>query len=591
MQSGPPHAALQENTIMHQLLKAHLEAFSEENSLQSKPVPKQFEHFVAFCALSKSYVGRTTFDNIVTDETEAGIDSVAFVIDEELITTPEEATELFKSHRRNREVEITFTQAKSGDSFDRGDILKFGDAVVDFFREKKQLPLGYVLQNAYDIFSVVLKNVNKVAGGKPTCNLFYATAGKWTDATELRGTLNSIEYSLHQSGLFSKVKADPLDRDALLTLWSRSRQSVEAKVSVSQYFPFPQIEGVNEAYLALIPAREFVEKVIRDEQGNIRTNVFQENIRAFLGDDNPVNKGIVETLTQPDKSKDRFCILNNGVTIVAGDIRVQAGFMHLQDYQIVNGCQTSHILSRHVDVLGDNVFITARLIEAEKQEVVSQIVRATNSQSKVDTTQFVSLRPIVRRIEEYLESIDPTSDKAKVYLARREKQYTGMGIAETRILDTRTLARAYASMFLDHPHLAARYPTQIFKELSGQVYQEEHQEVAYYTSALGFYRLNLLFFGGILPANLMKCKWHILMGFKYLASREKIPSPSSKKMEAYCAKIQGKLLNQKGSGVELFKQICELLVQLGVDDRDRLRSVQFTAEFKQRLIGEAQRNV
>jgi DNA repair ATPase RecN len=118
--------------------------------------------------------------------------------------------------------------------------------------------------------------------------------------------------------------------------------------------------------------------------------------------------------------------------------------------------QTSHVLSRHVDVLDDNVFITARLIEAEKQEVVSRIVRATNSQSRVDTTQFVSLRPIVRRIEEYLESIDPTSDKAKVYLERREKQYTGMGIAEIRILDIRTLARAYASMFLDHPHLSDR---------------------------------------------------------------------------------------------------------------------------------------
>src|SRR6202011_4258275 len=137
----------------------------------------------------------------------------------------------------------------------RGDILKLGDAVVDFFREKKELPHGEVLTNASEIFSVVLKNVNKVADGKPTCRLFYATAGKWTEATELLGTLASIEFNLNQTGFFSNVKALPLDRDALLTLWSKSRQNVEAKVSVAQYFPFPQIEGVNEAYLELIPAR------------------------------------------------------------------------------------------------------------------------------------------------------------------------------------------------------------------------------------------------------------------------------------------------------------------------------------------------
>ena len=78
------------------------------------------------------------------------------------------------------------------------------------------------------------------------------------------------------------------------------------------------------------------------------------------------------------------------------------------------------------------------------------------------------------------------------------------------------------------------------------------------------------------------------MGFKYLTSREKIPKPSSKKMEAFCKNLQNKLMDKQGSGIKVFQTICELLVQLGVDDRNRLKSVQFTTEFRQRLSNEIQ---
>ena len=329
---------------MHKILEAHLRTFSNEYSLEEQPASKQFERFVAYCALAGHYVGRVNFENVATDDVEAGIDSVSFVIDEEVVTTPDEAEILFSGARRNREVEVIFTQATTTEAFERNKITSFSDAVVDFFRDDPLLPQGEVLQNARDIFSKVLDNVQKVKDGRPGCSLFFASAGKWQDALELEGSMASARLHLEQTGLFSNVAVAPLDRDMLIDRWIKSKQTIDARLEVRGFLPFPAIEGVTEAYVAIVSARELVDKLIRDPEGNIRTTVFQENVRAFLGEENDVNSKIIETLRDV-QHRDRFCILNNGITVISPDIRVQLNTISLKDFQVVNGCQTSHVLS------------------------------------------------------------------------------------------------------------------------------------------------------------------------------------------------------------------------------------------------------
>jgi hypothetical protein len=447
---------------MHKILAAHLNTFSKEYTLEQHSVAKQFERFVAYCALSSHYLGRVNFEDIATDDEEAGIDSVAFVIDEEVVTTPDEADILFSGSRRNREVEVIFTQATTTEAFKRSKITSFGDAVVDFFRDDSVLPQGEVLKNAREIFAKVLDNVQKVKDGRPACSLFVASAGKWSGASELQASMTSVKSHLERTGLFSSVTVSPLDRDALITRWIKSRQTIEARLEVRGYLPFPGIEGVTEAYIAVVSARELVDKLIRDSEGNIRTTVFQENVRAYLGEENVVNSSILNTL-QHAQHRDRFCILNNGITVISPDIRVQAGTISLYDFQVVNGCQTSHVLARNYDLLGDSVMVTLKAIEVTDEDVVAEVVQATNSQTEVKSAQFLSRRPVVKRIEQYFESFDAVQDRErKLYFERREKQFAGQGIPDIRVFDIRTIARAYASVFLEHPHLAARYPTHIF---------------------------------------------------------------------------------------------------------------------------------
>lgn len=238
---------------MHRILAAHLKTFVQEHSLEEQSTPKQFERFVAYCALASHYVGRVNFENVATDDQEAGIDSVAFVIDEEVVTTSDEAEVLFSGGRRNREVEAIFTQATTTEAFERDKITSFGDAVVDFFRDQPLLPQGEVLQNAREIFTEVLNNVQKVKDGRPTCSLFFASAGKWNDGSELGASMASAKLHLEQTGLFSSVAITPLDRDDLITRWTKSTETIEARLECGDTCLSLRLKGSRRRTWPLFP--------------------------------------------------------------------------------------------------------------------------------------------------------------------------------------------------------------------------------------------------------------------------------------------------------------------------------------------------
>ena len=72
----------------------------------------------------------------------------------------------------------------------------------------------------------------------------------------------------------------------------------------------PQVE---QAFLGILPADRSLE-LVTDEEGEIRKALFYDNVRDFQGDID-VNADIRKTLRSSDRK--RFCVLNNGVTVVA----------------------------------------------------------------------------------------------------------------------------------------------------------------------------------------------------------------------------------------------------------------------------------
>lgn len=475
-------------------------------------------------------------------------------------------------------VTYVFVQAKRSEGFDAGDILKFGAGVRRLFDASSPVPNDELLGEIRSIHEVVVANLARVEGGRPVCHLHYATTGMWKNSSGLEVPLKQIEADLQSTSFFQEVKFQPIDRERLISSWLSAQSPVEATILVHRYLPLPAIAGISEAYLALAPAEDFVRNALADSQGRIRASVFDQNVRAYLGDDNPVNMAIRDALVDRQRH-DRFSILNNGITIVAPDVRVQSDRISVTDYQIVNGCQTSHVLYRSAPHLSPDVLIPLKVIEAEDPDIVAQVVEATNSQSAVSQSQFLSIRPFVRKLETYFNSFDSEKEQdRRLYFERRSRQYVGQDIKKMRIFDIQKLARAFSSMFLDVPHLAAGFPTQTFQEKADVLFQSDHREMAYYTAAFALYRLELSLGNEYVPRQYQRYKWHLLMILRHQLGGTSMPVIHSKKLDDYCRKILDALAAGGKAAAAPFLQAVAILDSIGPATKDRLKRSRYTEE-------------
>ncbi len=347
---------------MHRITKAHLESFVESNGLEQHSESTQFEMFVNNAVISSKIGGDFDLEDVTTSEGDDGTDGIAVLIDEELIISDEDAVSTFQKERKTHDVEVVFIQAKRGESFDLGDFLKFKESVLRFVNSDNYDANDDVQRNARKVFDVVIKNVPKVRGGKPALIARFVTTGVYNEPEALEIAKDDFTRQLNELGYFSNVDISYVGRDELTALWLRTYTGVAAELPMFSNAPLPPIDGIDEAYLVIVKAKDFVNNLLVSEDGTLRLHVFEENVRAFLGNSNPVNVSIAETLNRPESSS-RFPVLNNGITVVSPDVRVQGNTLHMEDFQIVNGCQTSNVLYENKDILDDTIMVSLKVVE------------------------------------------------------------------------------------------------------------------------------------------------------------------------------------------------------------------------------------
>src|SRR5262249_33174180 len=142
----------------------------------------------------------------------------------------------------------------------------------------------------------------------------------------------------------------------------------------------PQMNGVQEAYIGIVPCLEYL-KLVCESDGTLNRRLFYDNVRDFQGH-NSVNVEIRDTIRDAERN-DLFALLNNGVTVVARDVNKVGATFRLKDYQVVNGCQTSHMLYLNKDYLTNKVYLPFKLIVTADAAVTNQITHGTNRQTEV----------------------------------------------------------------------------------------------------------------------------------------------------------------------------------------------------------------
>jgi hypothetical protein len=569
---------------MHIILKNHVDELARDFEYADLPVSKQFERFCNYCVVSKQFFGRFSPAVVTSEEDDASIDGLAIVVDGDLITTVDDATEVFKTHKTNLTVDVIFTQVKSGEPFKKEEIANFKIGLEDFLSLEPKLPNGRLNLETISILKIVLSNLKKVKNRRPNCHVYYCTSGVYTAEREIQASFEIINRFLVGTEFFASVNVAPMGRSELIRLYAQLSEKNEAKIQLIDYFGMPSMPGIPQSYVAIVNARKFVEALIEDSEGNLRESVFEENVRSFLGNKNDVNSAIQETLRNSDK-KSLFSVLNNGITIVAPELTLTPNTkeLHLTNYQVINGCQTSSTLQENKLLLTDSVNVVVKVIESPENDASSDIIAATNSQSDIPKEAFFGLRSKAKLVQKYFKAQTAiVGPENFVYFERRQGEYKHSGFQSTRIFDVREVARCYAAMFLDLPHNAARYVATIFSASGERLFREEDHESYYYVACLALYKYQTLINGRKNNAqNYIKVRWHIIQLFKWMCTGSMdTPPPNSKKAQVYASKLIDSLNSRSKSYIKVFERCQRIVDQTGFPTDDELKRGKFTHELQ-----------
>lgn len=522
---------------MDRVTKAYLNSFREEQSFPSDvDQGTLFEHFVNYCVITEMFDDEFDINDIHTGGgSDLTIDGLALVVNGVMVDSIDSAQELLTTNGF-LDVRFIFIQSKSGTSFSGEEMVGFKDGVLEFFAETLTLPASDKIVDFRRIMSWLFERSGSFKQGKPTCELIFATTGAWQNDQQLVRKIDKIKSEIEETNLFESVSFIPLGASEVQASWKHSKDSVTAEFTFAKKATLAEIGGVKESYLGVLPVSEFL-KIIADDDSGVRRHIFVDNVRDYQGD-NPVNGEMSQSLAT-EEGRNRFAVLNNGVTLVARQLRIVGDKFFAADYQIVNGCQTSHVIYNNRKLLEPEMQIPFKVIATDDEEVIGAIATATNRQTLVTEEDLYAIEGFQKNIEAYFDAFD---DKQKLFYERRSKQYnSSVGIEKVRIITKQIEVRAFGAMFLNEAHRAARYYAALKAMVGTSIFASNHKLEPYYAAAFAYYKLEFLFRNGQIPVIYKPARFHLLMAFRHIVAGTAMPALTANKMEAYAKKVSDAL--------------------------------------------------
>jgi hypothetical protein len=564
---------------MDPVTKAQVKEFSVSNNFEDLSESKQFEHFCAYSVFATRFPEQIETDDMVAgDGGDLNIDAFAVKVNGRLVEDADVVDDIL-ALSGSLDVEFLIIQAKTSSNFDGAQVMALGDNLVhEIFAETQQAPINDDIKRFIEIKDRIYNNAAKLKEN-PVLRIFYICTGNWKNDEYITNIINRKKEELTDTNQFSEVSFEPLGARELQALFRQTKTSVSRTIKIDSLVTLPAIAGVDASYLGILPASEYM-KLLVDDDGELMRSVFVDNVRDYQGD-NPVNTDIAKTIQ--DGCLDQFVIRNNGITIVAKGLRPTAKEYKLDDYQIVNGCQTSHVLFDNRSAITDDLIVPIKLIHTEDDNVAQAIIKSTNKQTQVDDSDLLAYTPFQHGLEDFFASIE---GDMKLFYERRGKQYARSdGIEKGRIVTKSVQLKAYSSMFCDLPNQAGRYQGTLLKSVASRVFQDEHRPEAYYLAALTGYRFEIAIRRLPVEERIVRAfKYYLLTAFRYRYEASAFPGAGSRKVETYCNALMKHLAN--ADAVKPVFEECVDILKQGLEnldlelERDSAKSAPLVAEVK-----------
>lgn len=572
---------------MDVVIRGLLHEFREVHGLGTLPEGEAFEAFAAYCVLNAFYEDEFNADSFrMGGGNDLGIDAFGILVNGALLHDAAEVRAVVESTQK-LDVDIVIVQSKTTAGFETKVVSDLAENLMHVVGPG-DLPYAASADvvNLRECLDAVYDNIGKLSGDLPGLYIRYVTTGTQVAELVLQKSRSAQEL-LSGLGRFEVVDFQCVTQKDLRTLYRRATTKATARLTMPKKVFLPRIPDVEQTLHGLLSAADLVQEVLSDESGRLRRTLFYENVRDFQGYSG-VNAEIRDTLRDP-ATRQRFAVFNNGITIVTRELKVVGDDVLLTDFQIVNGCQTCHVLFDERAHLSDAVHVTVRIVHTQNESVIDGIVFATNRQTVITEEDLSAREEFHRLLEEYFER--GRDKNHRLYYERRSKQYSDRkDIEKTRVIGRSQLARAYLAMFLDEPARLGRYRS-LLEARGHELFRDAHQPAYYYTAAATWYRLEWLFRNRRIDKAYSPARYHLLAAAKLCLLGPGQVTHNARSAERECQRVLKVIWNPNASE-KLFTQLLGPLERAmqaepgNVPPGEMVRTQRFADRFRTFVLGE-----
>ena len=200
--------------------------------------------------------------------------------------------------------------------------------------------------------------------------------------------------------------------------------------------------------------------------------LFDLNIRKYIRN-TLVDNGIKRTL---NNNRDNFWFLNNGIIIACEDFTIDGNRIHLENFSIVNGGQTTHLIATHKGTNTNEFYLPCKIVATKDEKQASffftSIAEATNSQKPIFARDLKSNTPEMVRLSRWLKD-------ESIYLEIKRGCKPEKGFKPKTKISNEELGQLILSFVYQKPGTSRSGKKAIFENqnIYKQIYQENYQKI------------------------------------------------------------------------------------------------------------------